>query len=80
MQNKRKLVGRRFEDFIRHRISLQLTIDEKIWHNLITDVRYHSLLDRRHRVRRKTDLSGGDLNIAYTPVSAALQRYVPHPE
>ena len=55
MKEKRKLVGRRFEDFINHGILLDLTPAEKIWHNFLTDFRYRLILDRRVRIRREED-------------------------
>ncbi|GAB4369396.1 MAG: hypothetical protein Kow0042_11090 [Calditrichia bacterium] len=72
MNGRRKLVGRRFSDFLRHGIYLELTRSEKIWHNLITDFRYQYLLDRRNRPRRKGDFNTNSLGVIYQPLTLVL--------
>ncbi len=54
-KNQRKLLGRRFLDFLNNNIQLELTAEERLWHSFITDLRYSSLMDRRKNVRRKLE-------------------------
>lgn len=57
---RRRLVGRRYEDYLKNDIIIELTAEEHIWRMVILDPRYNALIDRRRNVRRKTDtfLSG----------------------
>ncbi len=71
-KDQRKLVGRRYEDFIKNDISLELTLEEKIWRNTITDMRYQSLMDRRTMVRRETDREQLDENFTFRPITTPL--------
>ena len=52
---KRRLVGRRYEDYIRNDIHINLTPEERTWRMLISDIRYHSLVERRRGARRAGD-------------------------
>lgn len=52
----RRLVGRRYEDYLRNNIVIELTPDEIVWRTVLCDPRYSSLMDRRKTVRRKGDL------------------------
>ncbi len=72
MRNRRKLVGRRFEDFVRHNIFINLTFDEQVWHNFITDSRRSSLLDRRMNIRRRADCTEQFEDRIFTPVTSAF--------
>lgn len=54
-KNKRKLLGRRFLDFLNNDIQLELTAEERLWHSFITDLRYSTLMDRRKNIRRKEE-------------------------
>ncbi len=70
MKNKRKLVGRRFDDFLQHDILLELSTAEKIWHNLITDIRYQSILDRRRLIRRQEEVPNRSGDEIFRPLAA----------
>jgi len=54
-KNRRILVGRRFEDFIRNGIFFEQSFSEQLWHDTITDLRYQSLIDRRKKRRRASE-------------------------
>jgi hypothetical protein len=61
---KRNLVGRRYDDYLRNGIDLNLSQDEKILRIVFADLRYNTLLNRRKNVRRlseRTETAG--LNI-----------------
>lgn len=53
---RRRLVGRRYEDYLRNNIVIELTPDEVVWRTVLCDPRYNPLMERRKTVRRKTDL------------------------
>ncbi|MCB0264094.1 MAG: hypothetical protein R3C41_05610 [Calditrichia bacterium] len=55
MEN-RNLVGRRYEDFLRHDIVINLTDEERLWRAIYADPRFNSLVERRTTIRRKTDI------------------------
>ncbi|RMF60526.1 MAG: hypothetical protein D6748_03875 [Calditrichaeota bacterium] len=52
---RRHLVGRRYEDYLRNNIIIQLSAEEHAWRMIILDPRYHPLLERRHHIRRQSD-------------------------
>ncbi len=72
MKDRRKLIGRRFEDFERHHIPLTLTVYERFWYKLITSSRYQSLLDRRRSPRRREDAEAPALNEIFYPATSVL--------
>lgn len=49
---RRQLVGRRYEDFLRNGILIELSPEEHLWRMVFADPRYNSLLDRRKASRR----------------------------
>jgi len=53
---RRRLVGRRYEDYYRNKIFIELTPEELLWRMLLSDPRYNSLIERRKGFRRKSDL------------------------
>ncbi len=56
---KRNLVGRRYEDFLKNGIYIQLTGEERLWQALFADPRFHALIERRKSARRKSDETAG---------------------
>ena len=54
-QDRRRLVGRRYEDYLRNDIVIELSAEEKTWRIVFLDPRYQSLLNRRRKVRRFQD-------------------------
>jgi len=52
---KRNLVGRRYDDYLRNGIDINLSRDEKILRLVFADPRYCTLLDRRKYVRRSSE-------------------------
>jgi hypothetical protein len=72
MIEKRKLVGRRYEDFLQNNIFLELPLEEYIWKNLVTDYRYQPALDRRKQIRRKSDNQTNQANMVFMPTSVCL--------
>ncbi|NIW97199.1 MAG: hypothetical protein GWN13_02930 [Phycisphaerae bacterium] len=52
---RRKLVGRRYEDYLLNNIVLELSPEERAWRMAISDPRYNPLLERRSGPRRKQD-------------------------
>lgn len=52
---RRRLVGRRYEDYFRNKIFIELTPEELLWRMLFSDSRYNSLIERRKGFRRKSD-------------------------
>lgn len=52
---RRRLVGRRYEDYYRNKIFIELTPEELLWRMLLSDPRYNSLIERRKGFRRKSD-------------------------
>ncbi len=54
---QRRLVGRRYEDYIKNEITLELTPEEHCWRMIIHDPRYNQLMERRDAARRTGDLS-----------------------
>lgn len=57
---KRNLVGRRYEDFLKNGIYIQLTIEERLWQALFADPRFQALLEQRKTARRKSDETKGE--------------------
>ncbi len=55
MIKQRRLVGRRFEDYLRNGIHIELTPEERLFRMYFSDPRYASQLDRRRFVRRAAD-------------------------
>ncbi|HFE64028.1 hypothetical protein B1H10_06315 [candidate division KSB1 bacterium 4484_188] len=72
MSGKRRLVGRRFEDFIRNGILFNLSPAEKVWQDVVTDSRYQPLLDRRTDIRRKTDEKPSSEDQVFKPTTSAF--------
>ncbi|RMH77520.1 MAG: hypothetical protein D6681_20880 [Calditrichaeota bacterium] len=64
---RRRLVGRRYEDYVRNNIIIELTPEEISWKMIIADPRYQPLLDRRRHIRRKSDLPLTRPVTLYTP-------------
>ncbi len=54
-KDQRRLIGRRYEDYLRNHIVIQLSPEERTWRIAFRDPRYGRLLDRRHHFRRATD-------------------------
>ncbi len=54
-RNRRHLIGRRYEDYLRNGIVIQLSPEEHTWRMAFQDPRYGRLLDRRHHFRRAAD-------------------------
>jgi len=52
---RRKLIGRRYEDFLRGGISIDLSPEESLVRMVIQDPRYNPLLERRRGPRRMSD-------------------------
>jgi hypothetical protein len=52
---ERYLVGRRYEDYIRHGIDIRLTEEEVFWRSVYLDTRLQPLIDRRKEIRRQSD-------------------------
>ncbi len=52
---KRHLIGRRYEDYLRNNIHIELSPEERTWRMAFNDPRYGRLLDRRRRYRRAAD-------------------------
>ena len=55
LKNRRHLIGRRYEDYLRNGIVIQLSPDERTWRMAFQDPRYGRLLDRRRHFRRVAD-------------------------
>ena len=53
--DQRRLVGRRYEDYLRNKIVIELTVEELLWRRVLCDPRYNSLIERRKSPRRKND-------------------------
>jgi hypothetical protein len=64
---KRYLVGRRYEDFLKNGIQLNLSGDEQLWRAMYADPRISPLIERRRVVRRKEDLPPNDGVKFYIP-------------
>ncbi len=73
-KNKRKLLGRRFLDFLNNNIQLELTEEERLWHCFLTDLRYSALMERRKNIRRKAEKEkiSGNSDLEFT--AAAFHR------
>jgi hypothetical protein len=69
---RRRLVGRRYEDYLRNKIVIKLTAEELLWRMVFRDPRYNSLIERRTTCRRKTDKPGGKSLTAMKPVSSFM--------
>ncbi len=54
-KNRRRLIGRRYEDYLRNGIVIQLSPEERTWRMAFQDPRYGRLLDRRSHFRRAAD-------------------------
>lgn len=52
---RRRLVGRRFGDFIRNKIKIELSPEEHLIRMLFSDLRYNPLVERRRHVRREAE-------------------------
>lgn len=52
---KRRLVGRRYEDYLRNGIHIELSREEHLFRMFLADPRYSSQLDRRQHIRRESD-------------------------
>lgn len=59
---RRKWVGRRYEDHIRNDIMIKLTEEENAWRMALGDPRYHQLIERRREIRRTADSLHLDMN------------------
>jgi hypothetical protein len=64
---ERYLVGRRYEDFLKNGIQLNLTGDEQLWRAMYADPRISPMIERRKVIRRKEDL----------PPAIGVKFYVP---
>ncbi len=71
-KERRRLVGRRYEDFLRHGIDLELSVEEQVWQALFGDPRFQSLLDRRRTIRRREEQPAGEPAAWFQSHSAAL--------
>ena len=52
---RRILVGRRYEDYLKNDIFIVLTGEELLWQIIYSDPRYNPIIERRKNVRRKSD-------------------------
>lgn len=52
---RRILVGRRYEDYLKNKIVFELTGEELLWQMIYSDPRYSPIIERRETVRRKSD-------------------------
>ncbi len=69
---KRSLVGRRYEDYLRNDIHIELTTDELLWRMVLNDPRYNALVERREGPRRKDDDGQQSPMTALNPEGAFL--------
>lgn len=60
---RRRLVGRRYEDYLKNNIIINLTAIEHAWRMILLDPRYNTLVERRKTVKRKSDI------ILFTPLN-----------
>lgn len=60
---RRNLVGRRYVDYLKNNIVIELTGEELLWQIIYSDPRYNPIVERRKSVRRKSD------NLSKTPFS-----------
>ncbi|NOX36726.1 MAG: hypothetical protein GXO78_04235 [Calditrichaeota bacterium] len=65
--DRRRLVGRRYEDYLRNDIVIELSPEEKTWRMIFQDPRYQSMLDRRRKVRRIHDRLPLPAESSFTP-------------
>ncbi|RMG60848.1 MAG: hypothetical protein D6715_14600 [Calditrichaeota bacterium] len=68
----RRLVGRRYEDFLRNGIGLELSPEEQVWRALFSDPRYQASLDRRRRIRRRDEQPAQGPQALFRSQTAAL--------
>lgn len=52
---RRRLFGRRYEDYVRNNVSLELTPEEVSWRIILGDPRYRDLINRRRGLRRRSE-------------------------
>jgi hypothetical protein len=69
---RRRLVGRRYEDYLRNKIVIELTAEELLWRMVLRDFRYNSLIERRKGFRRKTDKRAEKSFVAMKPGSSFM--------
>lgn len=62
---KRVLVGRRYEDYLRNGIYIELTPEESLWMMAYNDPRYKVILDRRKISRRESELNQPDPHVFF---------------
>ncbi|MFQ5585167.1 MAG: hypothetical protein ACE5GL_12095 [Calditrichia bacterium] len=69
---KRVLVGRRYEDYLRNGIYIELTPEESLWMMAYNDPRYGVILDRRKMSRRQSEPDEQDQHIIFHNASSLL--------
>ncbi len=75
--DRRGLVGRRYEDFLRHGINIDLTPEEYAWRCIVADPRYSPLLERRQKPRRIAEETSSELpEVSRSWVSILFQKFI----
>lgn len=73
---RRGLVGRRYEDFLRNQIHFDLTPEEYAWRWGVADPRYAPQLERRKRSRRLTEAAFPNLPEVFLSSDGLLRRFL----